>query len=138
MTWIRSRAALVVKRTSSSIARIILFAMKHVTYGDKSLLMGDEAADALLEYARLVGDNDAADTVTLTAIGPDGNTVEVGILLNTSTNLIIESTNSEVEPPDNSAAVRDLRERITAVARPTAGGVEERWPEMDYDSSEYA
>ncbi|KJQ56000.1 hypothetical protein [Microbacterium sp. SA39] len=50
--------------------------MKHVTYGEKSLLMGDDAADTLLEYARLVADNSTADTVTVRSISPDGNTVE--------------------------------------------------------------
>ena len=59
--------------------------MKHVTFGDKALLMGDDAADALLEYARLLSDTDAADSVTLRAISPDGNTVEASFLLNTNT-----------------------------------------------------
>jgi hypothetical protein len=112
--------------------------MKHVTFGDKSLLMDDDAADTLLEYARLIGDASAADSVTLKAIGPDGNTIDAGILLNTSTNLIVESTNSEVDPPDNTAAVREMRERIdsltrTAMARPE----EDRWSDSDYDSTEF-
>ena len=112
-------------------------AMKHVTFGDKSLLMDDEAADTLLEYARLIGDASAADSVTLTAIGPDGNTIEAGILLNTSTNLIVESTNTEVAPPDNSAAVQEMRERIEAITRPATARPEERWTEADYDSTEF-
>ena len=50
--------------------------MKHVSYADKSLFMGDDAADTLLEYARLVADNERADTVTLRSMSTDGNTVE--------------------------------------------------------------
>jgi hypothetical protein len=46
--------------------------MKHVSYADKSLFMGDDAADTLLEYARLVADNERADTVTLRSISTDG------------------------------------------------------------------
>ena len=50
--------------------------MKHVTFAEKSLLMGDDAADTLLEYARVLGDHDRVDTVALRSISPDGNTVE--------------------------------------------------------------
>jgi hypothetical protein len=56
--------------------------MKHVTIGDKALLVGDDTADAVLEYARVIGDAGTADTVAIRAIGPDGNTVEVGLLSN--------------------------------------------------------
>jgi hypothetical protein len=112
--------------------------MKHVTFGDKSLLMDDDAADTLLEYARLIGDASAADSVTLRAIGPDGNTIDAGILLNTSTNLIIESTNSDIDPPDNSAAVSEMRERIDALTRTAVAHPEEdRWSDADYDSTEF-
>ena len=51
--------------------------MKHVMFAEKSLLMGDEVADCLLEYARLLADNSTADTVTIRAISPDGNTIDV-------------------------------------------------------------
>ena len=111
--------------------------MKHVTIGEKSLLMDDETADTLLEYARLIGDASAADTVTVNAIGPDGNTIEVGILLNTSTNLIVESTNTEVVPPDNSAVVREMRDRIDAILRPATARPDESWSDPDYDSTEF-
>jgi hypothetical protein len=107
--------------------------MKHVTYGEKSLLMGDEAADTLLEYARLVADNDKADTVTLQSVSPDGNTVEAAFLLNASTVLIVESTNSDMVPPDNTDAVAEMQDRIDAVTRPMTAPADEPWPQEDYD-----
>jgi hypothetical protein len=106
--------------------------MKHVSYADKSLFMGDDAADTLLEYARLVADNDRADTVTLRSISTDGNTVEASFLLDASTVLMVESTNSEVEPPDNSEAVQDMKERIDAITRPVGVDSQEP-PYVDYD-----
>ena len=106
--------------------------MKHVSYADKSLFMGDDAADTLLEYARLVADNNRADTVTLRSISPDGNTVEASFLLDASTILMVETTNSEVEPPDNSEAVQDLKERIDAITRPVSVDSQEP-PYVDYD-----
>ncbi|WP_176697068.1 hypothetical protein [Microbacterium sp. 3J1] len=107
--------------------------MKHVTYGEKSVLMGDDAADVLLEYARVVADNDRADTVTLQSISPDGNTVDSAFLLNASTILMIESTNSELNPPDNTETVTELQDRIDAMTRPTAPMSEDRWQPDDQD-----
>lgn len=101
--------------------------MKHITYGEKSVLVGDEAADTLLEYARLIADQHRADTVTLQAISPDGNTVEASFLLSPSATLMIESTNSDLQPPENEGAVADVRERIDAITRPARATTEEPW-----------
>jgi len=92
--------------------------VKHVTYSEKSLLMDDQAADTLLEYARLLGESSGADTVTVRAIGVDGNTVDAAFLLNDSSVMMVESTNSTVEAPDNSEAVRYMQERIDHLNRP--------------------
>jgi hypothetical protein len=109
--------------------------MKHVSYADKSLFIGDDAADTLLEYARLVADNQRADTVTLRSISSDGNTVEASFLLDASTILMVETTNSEMEPPDNSEAVKDMKERIDAITRPVSVDSQEP-PYVDYDLPE--
>jgi hypothetical protein len=109
--------------------------MKHVSYADKSLFMGDDAADTLLEYARLVADNERADTVTLRSISTDGNTVEASFLLDASTVLMVESTNSDVEAPDNTEAVQDIKDRIDAITRPVSVDSQEP-PYIDYDLPE--
>jgi hypothetical protein len=110
--------------------------MKHVTFGDKALLMGDDAADALLEYARLLSDTGAADSVTLRAISPDGNTVEASFLLNANAVMLVESTNSEVEAPDNEGAVIEMRGRIEAIARPSSAQPDEDWNGLGHEISE--
>lgn len=110
--------------------------MKHVTFADKSLLMGDDAADTLLEYARLIADTQHADSVTLRSISTDGNTVDASFLLNSNTVLVTESTNSDVEPPDNEAAVRDLQDRIDSITRPRNAQTESPWEQSDYDLPE--
>jgi hypothetical protein len=109
--------------------------MKHVSYADKSLFMGDDAADSLLEYARLLADNERADTVTLRSISTDGNTVEASFLLDASTVLMVESTNSEMEAPDNTDAVQDIKDRIDAITRPVSVDSQEP-PYIDYDLPE--
>lgn len=92
--------------------------MKHVTTADKSLLIGDEAAETLIAYATLLGQNQSADDVTLSAYGADGDPVEVTFLLNNGTTLLIESSESEVPEPDNGEALVDLRERMRLLQSP--------------------
>jgi hypothetical protein len=99
--------------------------MKHVTFGDKSLLMGDDAADCLLEYSRLLADSSGADTVTVRAIGTDGNTVDAAFLLNENSILVVESTNSATEAPGNDEAVRYMQERIDSLRNPPQAQTEE-------------
>ena len=93
--------------------------MKHVMYAEKSLLMGDDVADALLEYARLLAESSHADTVTIRAIGVDGNTVDAAFLLNATSEMMVESTNSTVEPPENEEAVAYLNDRIERLSNPS-------------------
>jgi hypothetical protein len=107
--------------------------MKHVTFGDKSLFMGDDAADCLLEYSRLLADAARADTVTVRAIGSDGNTVDAAFLLNEASVLVIESTNSTVEPPGNDEAVQYMQERIDALQNPPEAQTEEPRGLSQYD-----
>lgn len=94
--------------------------MKHVTYAEKSLLVGDEAADALVEYSAALAKRGDADAVTLSAFDGDGNDVEATFVLNQGTILMAESTHSSIPEPDNAEAVREMREktiRLTS-ARP--------------------
>ncbi|WP_160298600.1 hypothetical protein [Microbacterium sp. SA39] len=52
--------------------------------------------------------------------------------MNASTVLMAESTNSEVEPPDNTDAVAEIRERIDAILRPAEMATDEPWDQADY------
>lgn len=110
--------------------------MKHVKYADKSVLMGDDAADTLLEYARVLGDSDHTNTISLNAISPDGNTVEAAFLLNSSTVMMVETTNSEVEPPDNTEAVTEMRQRIAAISQPAQAETNQPWTDSDIDAAD--
>ncbi|RDV44086.1 hypothetical protein DOE76_13635 [Leifsonia sp. ku-ls] len=92
--------------------------MKHVTYAEKSLLIGDEAADLLMSYATVLGRTAGADAVTIAAIGADGNDVEATFLLNPSTVLMVESANTNASEPENETAVDYLRHRIRTLTEP--------------------
>lgn len=92
--------------------------MKHVTYSDKSLLIGSEVADLLMSYATVLGRTGGTDTVTVHAIETDGSEVDATFLLNPSTVMMVESANTGVEEPDNEYAVEYMRERVQALTRP--------------------
>ena len=107
--------------------------MKHVMFAEKSLLMGDEEADCLLEYARLLADNSRADTVTVRAISPDGNTIDAAFLLNAASVMMAESTNSTMEAPPNDEAVQYMQERIDRLRHPPRAHSETAKSDQDYD-----
>ena len=92
--------------------------MKHVTYGDKSVLVGDRAADLLVEYAAAIARRGDADHVTLSALGPDGHDVEVTFLLNVGATLVIETANTKQPEPENSAAEADMRRKLELLENP--------------------
>ena len=92
--------------------------MKHVTYADKALLIDDEAADWLMEYARALGESHMTDSVTLRGIGMDGNEVESTFLLNASSELVMQTANTSAEGPDNDEAIGYLQERTRLILAP--------------------
>jgi hypothetical protein len=92
--------------------------MKHITYADKSLLVGDEAADLLTEYSAALARAGSADTVTLSAYGADGSDVEGTFVLGQGTVLMAETTNSSIPEPDNTREVIRMREQISQLTSP--------------------
>jgi hypothetical protein len=92
--------------------------MKHITYADKSLLVGDEAADTLTEYSAALARAGSADTVTLAAYGADGSDTEGTFVLNQGTVLMAETTKSSIPEPDNTTAVTRMREKIARLTSP--------------------
>lgn len=86
--------------------------MRHVTLGDRSLLVGNEAADLLLDYAALVAQLSRGDSVRMNALAADGEPVAVGVLLNSGSSMLVESSGSVLPEPDNAAAIAYLRGRL--------------------------
>jgi hypothetical protein len=92
--------------------------MKHVTYGDKPLLMDDETADWLLAYARALGATGGSDSVTVRGLDTSGNEVEAAMLLNSSTALVAETTAGSTQAPRNDEVVAYMRERTATLLSP--------------------
>jgi hypothetical protein len=83
--------------------------MKHITFGDKSLLIGDDAADAVLKYAAKLATGGNADTVEMRAISSDGNEVIATFLLGPGVTMMAETTNTTLPEPDNAEAMKYMQ-----------------------------
>ncbi|WP_181435231.1 hypothetical protein [Curtobacterium sp. MCBD17_019] len=127
----RSRAAACECRCSGAYGRL----MKHVTYSDKSLLLGDTTADLLLEYAGALGTDGTADAVTVKAMSSDGDDVEATFLLGEGAPLMAETSTTTVPEPDNADADTYLREKIEALVHPAKATT---LPEGDVYPDDYA
>jgi hypothetical protein len=92
--------------------------MKHVLYAKKSLLMDDATADALMHYAAALADVGGGDTVSLRAVRDDGNEVDVAILLNSATELIVESASAPLDVAANQEVVAYMRRRTQIIRNP--------------------
>ncbi|MCU1404421.1 MAG: hypothetical protein JWQ43_724 [Glaciihabitans sp.] len=92
--------------------------MKHVTFAEKSLIMGDEVTELLLRYTVLLSKNGSADTVEVAAVGADGGEVMATLVLDMGSALMAESVVTSQPEPDNTVAIAYVRSRIDAFDRP--------------------
>jgi hypothetical protein len=92
--------------------------MKHITYGHKSLLVGDETTDLLLDYAAAVARHKVADTVMVNAVSSDGDETLATFLLNEGTTLMAETTHSALPEPSNAEANAYLQLHLRLLESP--------------------
>jgi hypothetical protein len=86
--------------------------MKFLTYADRSVLIGNEAADTLIEYSAVLAEHGHADSVALNAIGADGDDIVASFVLGSGTNLMAESTSSKLPEPNNADGISYMKERL--------------------------
>lgn len=108
--------------------------MKHISYAGKDLIMGDAAAEALLQFAAELGSAQKTEVVELAVVAGDGDEAIASFLVGTGMDLVAETVNSTMPEPDNSnrvAAINDRRESLAGGRRglplEDAGG--EAWVE---------
>jgi hypothetical protein len=91
--------------------------MRHVTFADKSLMIGDEATDTMLEYAAALVNAGKADTVEINAFGSDGQEVVATFLLQTGAPIMAETVHTSMNEPENWEAVAYMREHLAKLQR---------------------
>jgi hypothetical protein len=92
--------------------------MKHLTYADQSVLIGDLAADTLIRFSALLAEKGHADAVSLNAIGNEGDSIVASFVLGSGTNLMSATTNSTIPEPDNAEGVEYMNRRIELLIAP--------------------
>jgi hypothetical protein len=92
--------------------------MKHITFADKNFLVGDSTADAVMDYAAMLGQGRTADTIKLNAIDADGDEVQATMFLSAGVPLVSESTTSTLPEPDNTAAMIYMEGRLALQVSP--------------------
>jgi hypothetical protein len=106
--------------------------MKHITFGDKSLLVGDEVADALLQYAAFLANEGRGDTVEIRAISSDGDEVTATFLLGPGVTMMAETAHTSLPEPGNEAALEYL-EQAHVRSAVTAASISEDSLNLEYD-----
>ena len=89
--------------------------MKRVAYGGESFITGNDAADALLEFATSAAMNNVAEVVRMPSVRPDGVVIVIELVIGPSSELITSPVESEFPEPDTAAEARSLRSRISAL-----------------------
>ena len=92
--------------------------MKNLVYGESSWLVGDDAANAILEYTVLMAKDGAADTVDVNVLGPDGNSEMTTLVLGPATMIQAQTTRSQLQEPENFELIVYIRERLRSSTLP--------------------
>ena len=106
--------------------------MKRIIYGETSWLLGDAAADTVLEYAVELARRDSASSVDLVVLDPAGAEQTVRFLIGPATMMMAETTGSAFPEPDNTAAVAAMRERVEALVHPPNVAATSERGSLDY------
>lgn len=103
--------------------------MKRIIYGETSWLIGDDAADTVLQYAVELAQRDSAASVDMVVLDGAGSEQVVSFLIGPATMMMAETTWSSLPEPDNTIAVDRMRERLELMVHPpNAAGAGERGP----------
>jgi hypothetical protein len=83
--------------------------VKYIRYDGTDILTGDLIADAVADYAAVLGANARTDTVTVPAIANDGTMTRTIVLIGPASELVVsEAPDDELEPEDP-GFIRKLR-----------------------------
>jgi hypothetical protein len=90
--------------------------MKQVIYAGGTFLTSDAIAEALLHYAEELANHGRAASITVPAVGSEGE-IEVQVLVGPASQLMAETAElgeSSDREPDGTAFIEDIRRRIDA------------------------
>jgi hypothetical protein len=84
--------------------------MKFIHYDSSDILTGDLIADAVADYAAVLGANTRTDTIAVPTVGEDGAVQRTTMLIGPASEIVVrEAPDDELEPEDP-AFIRRLRD----------------------------
>lgn len=92
--------------------------MKSITYAENSWLMGDAAADAVVEYAVLLARTGSADSVDMNALTMEGTPCILTLVIGPATMMTAATLDSSYAEPDNTEALTIIHERMRIIQSP--------------------
>jgi len=104
--------------------------MRRIRYSGDTVLLGDEAADALMDYAARLARDDSAVSLAIRAIDDRGVENAVDILVGPATMMTATHVESDLPEPDNSAMVAELARRFSLLDAPPPVQASEPQPEQ--------
>jgi len=84
--------------------------MKNIRYDSTMILVADDVADAVIEYAAALSGGDRADTVDVPAVGPDGTMTTTKILIGPASEIVVEDADEDELEADAPEFVARLRQ----------------------------
>jgi len=86
--------------------------MKELIFPGRAVLVGDAAADAVVDYSAVLTRMASADTIELRALDEKGRSVEVYYMLGSAAPVMAQTVESELAEPDNAEALRYMHAAI--------------------------
>jgi hypothetical protein len=89
--------------------------VKYINYDGSMILTGDAIADAVLDYAAILGANSRTDTVAIPAVADDGSVTRTTVLLGPASELTLSAAPDDELEPEDREFIRHLRDAAVRV-----------------------
>ncbi|WIB77973.1 hypothetical protein DEJ28_02425 [Curtobacterium sp. MCPF17_002] len=83
--------------------------MKYIHYNGTTILTGDEIADAVAEYAAVLGANGRTDTVHVPTADAHGQLIRATLLIGPASQIVLEPAPEDELEPESPEFVEQLR-----------------------------
>ncbi|PYY57989.1 hypothetical protein DEJ26_10405 [Curtobacterium sp. MCPF17_015] len=84
--------------------------VKYIHYDGADVLTGDLIADAVADYAAILGANTRTDTIAVPCVGDDGTLERTRMLVGPSSELLLREAPDDLLEPEDPAFIRRLRD----------------------------
>jgi hypothetical protein len=109
--------------------------MKSVSYAGLSFSTADAIADALLQLAAALGQNERAETVDIPVVEDDGRATSVQLVIGPASQFISRPVDSPYADPQDEDVIVALRRRTRSLDMPRAAAVtQNEFDRFDLDS----